>query len=105
MENNKEPNKTQTADSEHYNPEKPQSQTTPKYNSTTERRNDNELPGIENLNHQDGLKDELREAKNKDSDISQTKNDESLFGRDTKTDLGGGQRDKDEDDQEQIISP
>lgn len=103
MENNKEPNKTQTPDSEDYNTENPQNQTVPKYNSTTERRGDNELPGIENLNHQDGLKDELREANNEDSDISLTKNDESLFGQNTKTNLGGGQRDKDEDDQEKII--
>lgn len=103
MENNEEHNKAQSADSKHYDPERPQDQNVPKYNSTTEHRNDNELPGIENLNHQNGLKDELREANNKDSDISQTKSDESLFGEDTKTDLGGGQRDKDEDDKEKII--
>lgn len=103
MENKREPNKPKTADSEHYNPENPQNQNVPAFNSTTEHREGSELPGIENLNHQDGLKDKLNEAKNDDSDVNMTKNDDSLFGEKGKTDLGGGQRDKNEDDKEQII--
>lgn len=103
MENQEEQKRHKTADSEHYNTEKPQDQNIPKYNSTTDHRESSELPAVENLNHLNGLKDELREAKNKDSDISQTKSDESLFGHNTKTDLGGGQRDKNEDEDEKII--
>lgn len=103
MENKQKPNQPKTADSEHYNPEKPQNQNVPAYNSTTEHRKGSALPGIENLNHQDGLKDELKEAKKGDSDNFMTKNDDSLFGEKGKTDLGGGQRDKNEDDKEQLI--
>lgn len=103
MENQKNTDKPKVAVSEHYDPENPQKQNLPSYNSTTERRKGSGLPAVENLNLEDGLKDELKNAKNEDSDSNMTKNDEPLYGKQTKTDLGAGQRDQDEDEDEQII--
>jgi hypothetical protein len=103
MENQEEQNKPKVAVSEHYDPENPQNQNVPKYNSTTDRREGAGVPAIENLNHQDGLADDLKEATNEDSDESMTKNDASLFGKPGQTDLGAGQRDEDEDEDEKII--
>jgi len=103
MENQEEKNKPKVAVSEHYDPKNPQKQNLPKYNSTTEHRDGSELPAVENLNLQDGLKDQLEDAKNEDSDSSMTKNDTPLYGKNTKSDLGAGQRDKDEDEKEKII--
>ena len=95
--------KHKVADSEDFNTDKPQDQTLPRYNSTSEHRDGSELPSIENLNQQDGIKDQLKDAKNNDSDSNMTKNDASLYGKKTKTDLGAGQRDEDEDEKEKII--
>jgi len=103
MENTEEENKPKVAVSEHYDPENPQNQNLPKYNSTTDHREGPGVPAIENLNHQDGLEDKLKDATNEDSDESVTKNDASLYGKKGKTDLGNGQRDEDEDEDEKII--
>ena len=103
MENREENTPAKVPGSEGYNPEKPQEQNVPAYHSTTEKRSAEKLPQVENLNHQDGLKDTLKDAENTDSDNPQTKNDEALFGRDTNADLGAGQRDRDEGEEEKII--
>ncbi|MET4139572.1 hypothetical protein [Pedobacter sp. UYP1] len=95
--------KHKVADSEDFNTDKPQEQTLPRYNSTSEHRDGSELPAIENLNQQDGIKDELKDAKNNDSDNNMTQNDDPLYGKKTKTNLGAGQRDEDEDENEKII--
>jgi hypothetical protein len=103
MKNEEEENQPKVSVSEHYDPENPQKQNVPQYNSTTEHRDAGDLPAIENLNHKDGLKDELKETKKDDSDTNVTDNTTSLFGKDTKTDLGAGQRDDDEAEDEKII--
>jgi hypothetical protein len=103
MENQEEENKPKVAVSEHYDPENPQNQNVPKYNSTKEERDGAGVPAIENLTHQDGLADDLQEATNIDSDTDMTKNDDSLYGKSGQTDLGAGQRDEDEDEDEKII--
>lgn len=105
MKNEEQENKAKSAVSAHYDPENPQNQNLPAYNSTTTHREAAELPAIENLNHPDGLKDEHEQVKNKDSDNIMTSNDDSLHGKNTKTDLGAGQRDADEDEKEKIITP
>jgi len=103
MENQNNDNKPKVTDSEGYNIEKPQNETLPTYNSTTSHRESSSLPAVENLNHTEGLKDELKAAKKDNSAPSVPKNDGSLFGESRKTDLGNGQRDEDEDQKERII--
>ncbi|MBB6270132.1 hypothetical protein HDF26_000559 [Pedobacter cryoconitis] len=95
--------KRKVTDSEDFNVNNPQKQTLPRYNSTTEHREGSELPAIENLNQAEGLKDQLKDAKNNHSDNTMTKNDDSLYGKNNKTDLGGGQRADDEEEKEKII--
>jgi len=103
MKKDNKPQKHKVSDSEDFNVNNPQKNNLPEYNSTTEHREGSELPAIENLNQTDGLKDQLKNAKNSDSDNKMTKNDDALYGKNTKTDLGGGQRDEDEDEKEKII--
>ncbi|PIH03157.1 hypothetical protein CS542_02840 [Pedobacter sp. IW39] len=55
--------KHKVADSEDFNTDKPQNQTLPRYNSTSEHREGSELPAIENLNQQDGIKTAKRRQK------------------------------------------
>jgi len=95
--------KHKASDSEDFNVNNPQKNTIPRYNSTTEHREGSELPAIENLNQAEELKDQLENAKNTHSDSLMTKNDDALYGKNTKTDLGAGQRDDDEDEKEKII--
>jgi hypothetical protein len=95
--------KHKASDSEDFKVNNPQAQTMPKYNSTSEHRKGSELPAIENLNQPEELKDQLDDVKNNHSDNTVTKNDEALYGNNTKTDLGAGQRDDDEDEKEKII--
>lgn len=103
MENKADKNKPKVAVSEDYDSKKPQNQNLPKYNSTTEHRDGSELPAVENLNQEDGLKDKPKSSKNEHPDIKMTETDASLYGKNTKTDLGAGQRDQDEDEDEKII--
>ncbi len=103
MENQKENTETKTPDNEGYNVEKPQDQNLPAYKSSTSHRDGSELPGVENLNQSEGLKNHQKGVKKDDSNLSTPKNDESLYGKNTKTDLGAGQRDEDEDQDEKII--
>lgn len=70
--------------SEKYNVEKPQDLNTPKYKSATDKRDSNELPGVENMNDQQ-------------IDISRT-HDTELPNPDL-----GNERDDDEDEKEKII--
>lgn len=71
--------------------------------SATTHREGYELPAIENLNQQEELKDLLEKPKNKDSDDTMTKNQESLYGVSTKTDLGNGQKTGNKNEKEMII--
>ncbi|RAJ20725.1 hypothetical protein [Pedobacter cryoconitis] len=103
MKKDKQHEKPKVADSEDFNTNKPQEQTLPRYNSTSEHRDGSELPAIENLNQQEGIKDQLKDAKNNDSDNNMTQNSDPLYGKNTKTNLGAGQRDEDEDEKEKII--
>lgn len=100
MENNSDKEKPQTADSKYYDPNKPEEITKPQYNSTTRKRDSDHIPGIENLNQDKILQGE---AEHKAGGAEKEGDDESLFGKNTKTDLGAGQRDKDEDEDEKII--
>jgi len=103
MENENEKENPKVVGSEHYNIEKPQNQTLPKFNSNSDHRNAAGAPAIENLNQTDGLKSEPKLTNKDDSDPSTPKNDDSIFGENTKTDLGNGQRDEHEDKDERII--
>lgn len=103
MENNSEENKPKVPDNEGYDPENPQKQNLPEYNSSTSHRDSGSLPAVENLNQTKELKSVADSPKKVDSDPSSPANDESLYGKKTKTDLGGGQRDQDEDEDEKII--
>jgi len=103
MENQNDKNQPKVVDSEDYNIEKPQNQNLPKYNSTSAHRSGAAVPAVENLNETEGLKKEQQSLKKENSTPKAPVNDESLFGQNTKTDLGNGQRDKDEDQEERII--
>ena len=98
MENQESSNNSKVTDSEHYDINNPQNLNIPEYNSTSEERSADKLPGVENLNHQDGLDDQLKEAETDKDQDSTSKNDNPLFGKDSKTDLGnGGKTDKDDE--------
>ena len=103
MENNKNKQEDKTADSEQDNIENPQLATQPLYNSTTTHRDSEKLPGVENLNQNLEIKDGFQEAKGNQQAPSAPENDETLHGKRTKTDLGNGQRDDDEKEDEKII--
>jgi len=103
MENENLETTSQQPEDENYNPNTPQENNVPKHNSTTTSREGINLPAVENLNHEDGLDNDLKNAKKSDSAPSAPKNDEALYGENTKTDLGNGQRDEDEDENEKII--
>jgi len=77
---------------ENLDPNHPERSTKPAFNSTTDHRPTEQVPGVENLN-QDSADREVPE------------NDESLFGTPHKTDLGNGDRDPDEKDNEKLIEP
>jgi hypothetical protein len=91
MENNKDNNSHQSANSKDYDPNHPQNLTKPAFNSTTDHRSTTGLPGIENLDHQ--ISDENQNPQ----DI------ERLSGSSTTTDLGNGERTQDDKDDEKII--
>ncbi|WGQ10160.1 hypothetical protein QG516_00635 [Pedobacter gandavensis] len=62
-------NKTSTPGSAAYNVEKTEDLTTPKYHSSTDRRNSEELPATENLNDQP---QNNAEEKTEDKDLPKT---------------------------------
>lgn len=103
MENEKENKKPQTAVNKDYNPNKPEEITSPQYNSASEKRDSSNLPSIENLDHQNNDQKPQKQAKNTDRTPEKGINDESLFGKNSDTDLGSGSRDKDGDEDEKII--
>jgi len=103
MENKENKNTPKVADSEGYNTDNPQDITQPRYNSSTKNRAGAELPAVENLNQTEGLKNELKEGKKHNNDPATPINDESLHDTAPKTELGNGQRDEDEDENEKII--
>ncbi|TKC05966.1 hypothetical protein [Pedobacter frigoris] len=82
MENHKTPK----PGSSEYNIEKTESLTTPKFNSTTERRESGELPATENLNDQSDTQERTTEK------------------GPSKPDLGNERRD-DEEQREKLITP
>ena len=98
MENQENNKNSKVTDSEHYDINHPQNLNIPEYNSSSEKISSDKLPGVENLNHNDGLDDQLKEAESDKDQNSASKNDDPLFGKDTKTDLGnGGKTDKDDE--------
>ena len=103
MESNDKKNKPQSPDNEGYDINHPENLTTPSFNSTTEHRNTNTLPGVENLNQSKQSDEQILNKKSENHDISSPVNDESLTGKRVKTDLGNGQRDDDEQENEKII--
>lgn len=92
QEENKNTQKT-SVESEDYSVENPQESTVPKFNSTKEYRQGNELPGVENLN---------QDQRQEESDPIPS-DDRSLRGEGNKTNLGDGDRDKDEPEDEGLI--
>ncbi|WP_442591575.1 hypothetical protein ACSBL2_10140 [Pedobacter sp. AW31-3R] len=103
MENKEEEKEPKSVDLQQHNIENPQTTTKPLYNSTTTERKAEKLPAIENLNHDEGLKDGLKEAKEDTNSSSAPKNDHSLHGDPSKTDLGNGKNNDDNDRHEEII--
>jgi hypothetical protein len=103
MENQNEEQKDKAPDNEHYDVNNPQNLTQPQFNSTSTHREGAKLPAVENLNQ---IKEENKAPEDKNSFNSGTEvpeNDDSLHGKDSSTDLGEGQRDEDEAEDERII--
>jgi hypothetical protein len=89
--------------SEDYDVNHPQNLTQPVFNSTSTDIGTDHLPGIENLNHNGGLKDSLKESKDNVNDPSDQVNEEPLFGDAPKTDLGNSSSDDDDEEDEGLI--
>jgi hypothetical protein len=103
MLNRQKKNDPKLAGSEDYDVNHPQNIAQPVYNSTADEKASADLPGIENLNHDSGLKDPLKEATNDLNDPSAQKNDESLHGQPSETDLGNGSSDEEDQEDEGLI--
>lgn len=103
MENKDDNNGAKVPENEHYDPENPQKQNRPVYHSDSDHREAEALPAVENLNQIKDEKYQPEDTNKDDSSPSTPENDDSLFGKTIKTDLGGGQRDEDEDEKEKII--
>lgn len=103
MENSKTNNKDQYSDNQTNRINKPNENTVPKFNSTTEKRAGKNLPYIENLDH--NIDDSLSE--NLDMGPERGYNDESLYGKGTVRDQGASSEDDDKnhgkDEDEKLI--
>jgi hypothetical protein len=89
-ENNEEQN---GPGSENYDVNHPQNIATPTFNSSTQGRDTDDLPGVENLNLSNNGDQKLPD------------NDESLFGPDSKTDLGNSQKPEEDKADDRLIEP
>ncbi len=103
MESQDQKNTPQVAVNQDYDVNHPENLNTPSYNSTKEYREGNELPGVENLNHENGLNDPLKESEIAKNQPSSPKNDASMHGEKSKTDLGNGTKTEEEKENEKII--
>ncbi|PTS98271.1 hypothetical protein DBR11_15305 [Pedobacter sp. HMWF019] len=81
MKSKDQNNKSKTPDNKDYNPNKPQDNTQPQFNSTTDRRTSNELPQIENLNQENDKKNLINASEKGSSSPSTPENDDSLHGK------------------------
>jgi hypothetical protein len=93
METNDTNTNPKSASSEDYDPNNPQNLTKPAFNSTTDHRSTNDLPGVENLDNQNLDEDQVPQ------------NSERLSGSSSQTDLGNGERTQEDKDDEKIIEP
>jgi hypothetical protein len=93
MESNDTNTNPKSATSENYDPNNPQDLTKPAFNSATDHRSTDDLPGIENLDNQELGEDEVPQ------------DPERLWGTSSQTDLGNGDRTQQDKDDEKIIDP
>lgn len=93
MESNGKNQEENAPGGENYDVNNPQNITTPTFNSTTDGRDTDDLPGVENLNLSNNGDQELPE------------NDQSLFGSDSKTDLGNSQKPEEDKADDRLIEP
>lgn len=103
MENKREENKPVSPDNEAYDINHPQNISAPAFNSDTTHRESSGLPAVENLNQPADLNSDSHDINKEDIDASMPVNDGSFHGEALKTDLGSGQRGKEEDEDEKII--
>jgi hypothetical protein len=93
METNNNDNEENAPGSENYDVNHPQNITTPSFNSATEKRDTDDLPGVENLNLSNNGEQQLPE------------DDQSLFGTDSDTDLGNSQKPEEDKADDRLIEP
>jgi hypothetical protein len=91
MESNEDNKSQKSANTEGYDVNHPQNLNKPVFNSTTDHRDTNGLPGVENLDNQ--LMDEKQAPQNI----------ERLTGSSATTDLDNGERNDEDRDEERII--
>lgn len=91
MESNDKKNSPQSPDSEEYDVNHPQNLNTPVFNSATDHRSTDNLPGVENMDTQNLSKEEVPQ------------DPERLFGSAAQTDLGNGERTEEKVEDEKII--
>lgn len=93
MESNDKNQEQNAPGGENYDVNHPQNIATPTFNSTTDGRDTDDLPGVENLNLSNNGDQELPD------------NDQSLFGTDSKTDLGNSQKPEEDKADDRLIEP
>jgi hypothetical protein len=91
MESTDQNDNQKSAASEDYDVNHPQNLSTPAFNSSTDHRSTDSLPGVENMDTQNLSEDEVPQ------------NPERLFGSAAQTDLGNGERTQEDVDSEKII--
>jgi len=93
METNQSNNEEHAPGSDQYDVNHPQNITKPSFNSGTEKRDTDGLPGVENLNLSNNGDQKLPE------------DDRSLFGTDSDTDLGNSQKPEEDKADDRLIEP
>lgn len=89
-DNNKDEN---APGSDEYDVNHPQNIQTPSFNSATEKRDTDELPGVENLNLSNN------------GDQKKPEDGGSLFGPDADTDLGNSEKPEEDKADDRLIEP
>lgn len=103
MKNKATEKETKTTDNKQDKINHPQKSTKPSFNSTTEHRNSDQLPQVEDLNQELEKIGHKKGNKSTSNSVSSPKNDNSLHGKNTKTDLGDGKPAGNEKEKEKII--
>ena len=102
MSNEEKKENFKAPDNEDYDVNNPQNIAQPAFSSDTDKRNTDDLPGIENLNQQNDENNQLHKDETSNKPGMDTNNDESLTGEAHDTDLGNSTENDDSEDDKLI---